>query len=68
MDVYSKVIFTVIAAALCVLAVENAGSGARADNVTHVAVCSPSGSSCAEVDGGSPSGGSLRTNVTSRGS
>jgi len=68
MDIYSKAIFTVIAVALCVLAIENAGSRARAERIARagdiqrIAICSPDGNRCAEVaQGGSALGvGPLR--------
>jgi hypothetical protein len=59
MDVYSKAIFTIIAVALCAIAVENAGSRARAQvqNDSKIAICSPEGFRCADVVGGSAFGG-----------
>jgi len=58
MDIYSKAIFTVIAFALCILAIENVGSRARAnDNIQRIAICSANGVRCADVDAAS---GSLR--------
>jgi hypothetical protein len=69
MDIYSKVIFTVIAVALCILAIEDAGSRARAANgVARVAICNPTGERCVDVDaGGSPDGGGrLRVTLVRR--
>jgi hypothetical protein len=65
MDVYSKAIFTIIAVALCAIAVENAGSRARAQvqNVSKIAICSPEGFRCADVVGGSAFGGGRFTSA-----
>ena len=51
MDRYTKVILTIIAFALCVLAIENFQSAiAQAQSrVTKVAICDDSGTRCAEV-------------------
>jgi hypothetical protein len=51
MDRYTKVILTIIAFALCVLAIENFESAAAQaqSGVTKVAICDNSGLSCAEI-------------------
>jgi hypothetical protein len=54
MDLYTKVILTMIAVALSALAIENASGRAMADNgLTKVAICDLHRPDvCAEVDGG----------------
>ncbi|MBX6373811.1 MAG: hypothetical protein IRZ13_06170 [Acetobacteraceae bacterium] len=72
-DRYTKAVLTVIAAALCVLAVQNAvapshaqlGAAPGTPTVQRVAVCDVSGTRCAGIEAGlgrgaAESGGSLR--------
>lgn len=71
-DRYTKAVLTVIAAALCVLAVQNAVAPSHAQlgaapgsTVQRVAVCDVSGTRCAGIEAGlgrgaAESGGSLR--------